>query len=336
MHLLIVEDDALSRSILDRAVRSHGHTTESATDGDAAWLLLTAYPDRFDGVLSGWVMPGLSGPELCARVRSMSRYISFVLVTGRTSRRDHLDGMRAGADDYLDKPINLTQLEIRLAAIARINDLHATLRRQAAELERQASELQKLNQLFWAQGRLDRLTGIANRLQLEEDLALVHQRSMDLGIGYSLAIADVDHFKWYNDGFGHPEGDAALRDVAHALSSNTRQSDKVYRYGGEEFCVVIGTADPTAAWRAVDRLRSAVERIGRPHVARYPRGVVTISAGVVTVLPTAGSTWQHALSHADTALYLAKANGRNRVESATPAITRGVPEDVLEVAHVDG
>lgn len=335
MHLLIVEDDALSRSILERAVTSHHHSAECVTDGDEAWLRLSTDPERYDGVLSGWVMPGMSGLELCARVRTLARYISFVLVTGRTSRGDHLDGMRAGADDYLDKPINLTQLEIRLAAIERLNALHATLRRQARELERQAAELQKLNRVFWEQGRLDRLTGIANRLQLEEDLGALHQRSLELGLGYSLAIADVDHFKWYNDAFGHAEGDEALRGVAHALSSNTRQSDKVYRYGGEEFCVVLATTDAGAAWRAVDRLRLAVERLERPHVARYPRGVVTISAGVVTVMPVAGSTWQNALTCADAALYRAKALGRNRVERADPVITRGLTAMSGEAAHVD-
>lgn len=314
MRILLAEDDPTTREILRKAVTMTGHVCETALDGEEAWARLQNDPVPFDAVISSWQMPGMNGPDLCRLVRtSTERYISFLLVTARNHKQDLIEGMQAGVDDYLTKPLNLAELRLRLISVERLSQLHR-------RLERQTAELRKLNALFYAQGRQDKLTGIANRLQMEEDLAQRHQQAIDLNGGYSVALIDIDHFKWYNDGFGHPAGDATLRSVAQVLANNVRGTDKVYRYGGEEFCVVLSATEPTQAMAALERMRAAVQARAIPHVPEHEPGVVTISVGVVTVQPAATTKVEDVLKWADIGLYRAKEHGRNQVaEGEVPA-----------------
>lgn len=315
MKILVVEDDMVSAKIVVKRAELLGHGCEVVRDGDEAWRLL-GKPHDLDVVISGWFQPGLTGKELCVRVRERSdRYVPFIFVTAAGDRDHQLDGMHAGADDYLTKPLDLHELRLRLIAAERLVALHR-------RLEAQADELRRLNGKLYDQGRQDTLTGIPNRLRLEEDAAHLYDQAAKLGLGYSLAMIDVDQFKAYNDHYGHPRGDEALRAIAGAIVQSSRTGDQVYRYGGEEFVLVLQTDSLDAAVRIVDRVRKAVQRLGIQHPASA-NGVVTISAGVATMNPNVPRPAHEVVQRADLALYQAKREGRNRViawESTLPSM----------------
>jgi len=312
--VVAVDDDPMTLMIVVGVVEAAGHECVTAADGTAGWELLVSC--GADVVISDWRMPGLDGIELCRRIRAeVPRYTYVVLATSRSDRAEVLEGMEAGADDYLTKPLDLVDLRMRLVAAERVTSLHARLAESQAELERLNAELA-------AAARVDALTGLRNRRALEEDLPRLVARCERHGQDLSAVMLDVDHFKAYNDRFGHPAGDEALRRVAGVLLSTGRQTDHFYRYGGEEFLCLIAQDGP-AAVSAAERLRLAVQDLGLGH-PDSPHHVVTFSAGVAT---WELATTQHALlADADAALYRAKAAGRNAVRSVEPVRTaRAVP-----------
>jgi two-component system chemotaxis response regulator CheY len=305
LSVLIAEDDAVSRRILQRAVEQYGHTCLAAADGQGAWAQFQRQP--VDVVISDWVMPGYDGPALCELVRghSESVYTYFILLTGLTDKAHFLKGMEAGADDYLTKPFDREELQARLLAAGRVMELHRRLGQQNADLA-------ALNQALFDSARTDPLTGLGNRLRLWEDLQLVLARAERYGHQYAVALCDVDHFKKYNDQYGHQAGDLALRTVAQSIAGCCRQGDAAYRYGGEEFLVLLPEQDRLGATIALNRIRQAVQSLGIPH-AGNPIGVVTLSAGIALAERAAVPSAEALLSRADAALYEAKDAGRNRV-----------------------
>ena len=308
MKILIAEDDAVSRTILRRAVEKLGHECLAAADGEEAWGLYKENPD-LDVIISDWMMPGVDGLELCRRVRGDDRdgYTYFIFLTALGDREHLLQGLEAGADDYLSKPLDRDELGMRLTSAMRVTDLHRRLAFQNGELE-------KLNRMLFEQSRQDPLTSLGNRLRLREDLQVLQSRTERYGHSYAVVLCDVDFFKAYNDRYGHLAGDDVLRRVAATISSDLRTGDTAYRYGGEEFLVVLPEQDAEAAAAITDRLRQAVEGLGIPHADGGPGGVLTISAGVA-VSTGAGDT-DGLLKAADEALYAAKSGGRNRVARA--------------------
>ena len=177
-----------------------------------------------------------------------------------------------------------------------------------------------------ASARTDALTGVGNRLRMSEDLDALHERLSRYRQNYAVALVDVDNFKGYNDMYGHLAGDLALRRIAEELRRVVRGADAVYRYGGEEFVVVLPAQSAAGAMVAAERLREGVEALTIPHAASE-WGVVTISAGVA-VAAADGAVVADTLRRADSALYAAKHAGRNRVEVAValvPAATRANP-----------
>ena len=308
MKILIAEDDAVSRTILRRAVEKLGHECLAAADGEEAWGLYKENPD-IDTIISDWMMPGADGLELCRRVRGDGRegYTFFIFLTALGDREHLLQGLEAGADDYLSKPLDRDELGMRLTSALRVTELHRRLAFQNGELE-------KLNRMLFEQSRQDPLTSLGNRLRLREELQVLQSRTERYGHSYAVALCDVDFFKAYNDRYGHLAGDDVLRRVAAAISSGLRGGDAAYRYGGEEFLIVLPEQDAEDADATTDRLRRAVEDLGIPHADGTPRGVVTISAGVA-MSPEAEDA-DALLKAADTALYAAKEAGRNRVSRA--------------------
>jgi two-component system, cell cycle response regulator len=308
LKILIAEDDAVSRTILRRAVEKLGHECLAAPDGEEAWGLYKENPD-IDAIISDWMMPGVDGLELCRRVRGDGRdgYTYFIFLTALGDREHLLQGLEAGADDYLSKPLDRDELGMRLTSALRVTELHRRLAFQNGELE-------KLNRMLFEQSRQDPLTSLGNRLRLREDLQVLQSRTERYGHSYAVALCDVDFFKAYNDRYGHLAGDDVLRRVAAAISSGLRGGDAAYRYGGEEFLIVLPEQDAEDAAATTDRLRRAVEDLGIPHADGTPRGVVTISAGVA-MSPEAEDA-DALLKAADTALYAAKEAGRNRVSRA--------------------
>lgn len=308
MRILIAEDDAVSRTILRRAVEKIGHECLAAADGEEAWNLYKETPD-IDVIISDWMMPGVDGLELCRRVRGDGRvgYTYFIFLTALGDREHLLQGLEAGADDYLSKPLDRDELGMRLTSALRVTDLHRRLAFQNNELE-------ELNRMLFEQSRQDPLTSLGNRLRLREDLQVLQSRTKRYGHNYAVALCDVDFFKAYNDRYGHLAGDDVLRRVAATISSGLRIGDTAYRYGGEEFLVVLPEQDADAATAITDRLRLAVADLGIPHADGTPDGVVTISAGVA--VSTGAGDADGLLKAADEALYAAKRDGRNRVARA--------------------
>jgi two-component system, cell cycle response regulator len=309
LNVLVVDDDAHVRGALARAVRDLGHVCSVAADGEDA---LETYRDQgADVIVSDWMMPGLTGPELCSRIRAEpGAYVYFVLATGLDDR-DHLRrGMRAGADDYLTKPVDLDQLAARLAVAARVVTANHKLGRENRRLRRDSERL-------FADSRIDALTGVGNRRRMDEDVHALGANADRYGRAISAALVDIDRFKRYNDHFGHPAGDELLRRVATTIAGELRAGDSVYRYGGEEFLVLLDAQPLSMARVVMERIRRAVEALAIP---TYPSGVITISAGVAERRPNelphqddgrfVDEDW---VARADQAMYAAKHQGRNRV-----------------------
>lgn len=307
MRILIAEDEAIARKVLARAVETLGHECIVAEDGEQAWSIFQQ--EHPEVIISDRMMPGIDGLELCRRVRTTAEtYTYFVLVTGLDEVAQRLEGMRAGADDYLPKPLNKNDLELRLIAAERVTALHRQIREQRASLEH-------LNEKFYRQGRIDTLTDMPNRLHLQEDLGRLNARVKRYDRCYGIALMDVDHFKQYNDTYGHVAGDEALRLVASVLKRTCRAADSVYRYGGEEFVAAYPDSTLAATVAAAERMRSSLQAQLHPHESSELK-VLTISIGVTWVDAQQDLQVERVLKTADDALYRAKENGRNRVEVA--------------------
>lgn len=307
MRILVAEDDAVSLLILRRAVEKLGHECLAAEDGERAWRLYEENPG-VDVIISDWMMPGMDGLELCRRIRDDGRkgYTYFIFLTALSDKEHLLQGFEAGADDYLAKPLDREELQVRLISARRLTGLHRQLAAQRAELER-------LNVRLAEQARTDPLTNLGNRLRMREDLEVLRTRTDRYGQTYCAVLLDVDHFKLYNDNYGHPAGDEVLRRVAGAIESHCRGGDTAYRYGGEEFLIILPEQGLKSGAAIADRLRRTIESLQIPHEAKDPPGFITVSLGVSVLEPGADKSPETLLKEADRALYEAKESGRNRV-----------------------
>lgn len=306
LEVLVVDDDEETRDLISRWVVRLGHRVRIARNGGEA---LGMIEERgADVVISDWDMPGMSGAELCTTLRTNSTdddpYTYFVILTGFDDREHLLAGMAAGADDYQRKPVNLDELEARLVSAARVVELHRRLESRAAAL------LDDTTRLF-AASRTDSLTGAGNRLRFDEDIETMTSRAQRYGHPCALALCDLDYFKSFNDTLGHLAGDEALRRVAECMRNNLRASDTLYRYGGEEFVILLVEQSVGDAVRAMERMRASVERLSIP--SPKTGGSLTISVGVAQVEPAIDRMPADWIARADEALYEAKDRGRNRV-----------------------
>jgi len=308
MKVLIADDDPTARLLLERAVQSFGHEASAAANGRLAWEQFQS--GDFSFVLTDWMMPEWDGLELCRRIRECSRpdYIYIIIQTSRSGQEDLITAMDAGADDFIVKPVDRRELQVRMGAAERILRLQRELRDKNDELEIMNARLRRLS-------RLDALMQIGNRLAFEERITDFHHRALRYGNSYGLVLCDVDHFKAYNDTEGHLAGDEALRRVARAVTACLRSSDGVFRYGGEEIVALLPEQGLRESAVTAERLRSTVEALALPR-RNGPWSYLTISCGV-TACPLDGHVmedWESVVECADQALYRAKSLGRNRVE----------------------
>ena len=310
MRILLAEHDRASRLIAEATLRRLGHECHTVCDGVQAWDAFRS--GAHDVVISDLSLPGLTGLELCRKIREHTPrgYTYFILCSGHDGLDDILGGMNAGADEYLTKPLDGDDLQAHLISAVRVTSLHRQLADQRIELER-------LNDELTAIGLRDPLTGLGNRRALTEDLALLEARVSRYEHRYCLALLDVDHFKAYNDIYGHQAGDQILQTVAAGVRDRARPGDSLYRYGGEEFLCVLPEQSPAMALLATERMRTGLEELAIPH-AGSSLGVLTLSAGVAILDAGEARSADEVLKDADEALYRAKRLGRNRVESATP------------------
>jgi diguanylate cyclase (GGDEF)-like protein len=313
MNILVAEDDRVSALRLCRALEKMGHAVDVVSDGAEAWRRVCE--GRVGLLISDWEMPAMDGLELCRRIRARpdALYTYIILLTARDTRDDRVAGLQAGADDFLTKPVDAGELVARLNIARRILSMQDELRAHAAQLaelhaalERQNALLERQNALLAEQAASDGLTGLNNRRHFDEALrsalSFAHRHNQPM----SLVLLDVDHFKSYNDTFGHPSGDDVLRALAEILKSLARDHDVVARYGGEEFALVLPATDEGGVRAVAERLRASIA--SHP----WPLRPVTASFGLATTAATAPDA-AALIAEADQALYASKVRGRDRV-----------------------
>ncbi len=299
MRVLIADDSATSRILLRSALQRWGYEVIAAENGAQA-LEILAQPDAPTLAILDWVMPYMTGPEVCRRIRDTHRepYTYILLLTSKNTKDETVEGLDAGADDYIVKPFDEHELRVRLRAGKRIVDLQADLLRAREELRERANK--------------DLLTMLPNRSAigsaLDQEIARCHRDRRSVGV----ILLDIDHFKKINDTYGHFAGDAVLRETAARLRANVRPYDQVGRYGGEEFLVVLPNCDLEQAAMQAERLRTRLEATG----VNIEGTDIRVSASFgVTVSDGSEKNPDFFVRVADEALYQAKAGGRNCVRS---------------------
>src|SRR5579875_460228 len=313
MRVLIADDSIVSRHLLDATLRKWGYEVVVACDGIEAWDLLQL-PDAPKLVILDWVMPGLTGPEVCRRIRERAKekdtYTYILLLTSKSLKEDLIEGMESGADDYVTKPFDQHELKARLRAGTRIIDLEQQLVTAREELREQATR--------------DFLTRIWNRSSildiLQRELARGGREHRPVGV----ILADLDHFKAVNDTYGHFAGDAVLLEFARSVQASMRQYDSIGRYGGEEFLIVLPGCDEEASAAQGERMRAALA--GGPMSINDDQRAITCSFGATCSRPGLEIGSEALIRVADGALYAAKRQGRNCVVFQ-PAVSE--PENVI-------
>jgi two-component system, cell cycle response regulator len=293
LRIMVVEDSAIERHQIGSQLKEWNLDFVTVEDGAEAWISLQS-PDAPRLVLLDWVLPGLDGIELCRRIRTLGAngdYIYTVMLTGKDKKQDLLTAMAAGADDYLAKPVDPSELRARILVGKRILDLQQSLRFAATH---------------------DFLTKLLNRAEILASLKRELSRSERDEKPTAIIMADLDHFKRINDSLGHAAGDAVLKEVAQRLQSDLRAYDLVGRYGGEEFLLLLPNCNLAAATRRADEIRCLISKDAV--ATTFAKVPVTISMGV-TVSDSARTMLEDLLQQADKALYCAKGNGRNCVRA---------------------
>ena len=317
MRLLVVDDDALTRRSLSLQLTRAGYEVHEAEDGEEAWQRIAAEHFRF--VITDWAMPGLDGMGLVQRIRRepLPGYVYVILLTGNASKPDVVRGLDAGADDYLTKPFDHDELRARVAIGVRILELEDRLNKSRDELAALAVR--------------DGLTGLYNRRAFDSRLADEVHRAARYRRPLSLLMIDIDHFKLYNDAYGHPHGDQLLRDMAGLLQRSVRSTDFVARYGGEEFAIILPESNQANALGLASAILARVAE--HPFVDDETQlvGPLTVSIGAAQHGGEAGASEALLLS-ADQALYRAKRAGRNQVAVAETALPAGEPAAWIDQA----
>jgi two-component system chemotaxis response regulator CheY len=298
MRVLVVDDDEAYLQLLHMVLKRRGHDVIEAKDGKAAWELMQENP--FPMVVSDWMMPEMDGIELTLNIRKIKFkiYTYIILLTAKKTTEEVIEGLEAGADDYLTKPFDLNELRARIKIGERIIALETELRESRDKLIIQATR--------------DSLTELLNRRGLYECIELETARAKREDIPLSLLMIDLDHFKSVNDNYGHLVGDEALCLVADIISEKKRIYDAAGRWGGEEFIIVLPGANMEEAQGVAERMRSAISNARLDTPEGKP---VTIhgSFGVVSVDPKADISLDTLVGMADQALYRAKQGGGDRV-----------------------
>jgi two-component system, cell cycle response regulator len=303
-HILVVDDQADNVELLRARLDARGYRVTTAYGG--AEGLEAVRRDPPDLILLDVMMPVMDGKEVARQIKADSRlpFIPIIMQTALDSTEDRVEGLDAGADDYITKPINFAELEARIRSMLRIKALQD-------DLEIRERQLAEMNDRLRRMAETDGLTGVDNRRYLEERLHEMFEHSIRLYEPIACVMCDIDHFKSVNDTHGHQAGDAVLREFAQLLRDHAREIDRVGRYGGEEFVVLLPGTELDKGVVFAERLRHAVEE----HIFSFDGGTVrrTMSCGI--------ASWPHSdirkeddlLRAADDALYVAKELGRNRV-----------------------
>lgn len=293
--LLIVDDERLNRTMLAELLGQQ-YRVLLAKDGPSALTIASREAHRLMLILLDVSMPGMDGYEVLAQLRNneATAGIAIIFITGQSDAAAEEYGLRLGAADYVSKPIRPAVVSVRV--------------RNQIQMAQQRRALEKL-------AHVDGLTRLSNRRHFDDMLQRTSRRCMRTGEALSLALIDIDHFKQYNDYYGHLQGDEALKSVAAALALHARRSfDIAARFGGEEFALILpGHTEPQAL---VEQLRSSIAGLGIAHASSGTAAHLTVSCGVLTIAQPAPDAFEDWLQKVDELLYKAKSQGRNQVQAA--------------------
>lgn len=299
MEILIADDDLTSRTLLESLARKWGFSPIVVEDGEEAWdVLKLKTPPKL--LLIDWEMPKLNGPELCKRIREKTTndpaYI--IILTGRTDSNDIVEGLDAGANEYVTKPFNVAELQARINVGKRVLGLQKQLIQATQKLSFQATH--------------DALTNLLNRRAILEKMDVELERSVRQKLPLCIAMCDIDYFKKINDTYGHLAGDEVLQTVVERIIETLRPFDLMGRFGGEEFLFIIN-ATQEEALLLFERVREQIASTPFHHLDK--KFQVTISCGFTIYNPPNDKRQSQALiDDADKALYSAKETGRNLVK----------------------
>ncbi len=299
--ILIAEDNAVSRRLLEATLEKWNYEVIVTTNGQEALEVLMSEDPPKIAVLD-WIMPEMDGIEVCREIRYQNKepYIYIIMLSARGKKEDIIEGMNCGADDYISKPFNSAELKVRIKAGRRIIELEQQLIHTRNQLHIEATH--------------DSLTGIWNRAAIIEAMEKEIARSGREKGSIGIIMADIDFFKQVNDNYGHSVGDDVLREITVRMQSALRAYDAVGRYGGEEFLIILPDCNKENASKIAERICTKVSGTE----IRIPEGAltVTISIGVAVISDPQNFQPEVIMQKADEALYIAKENGRNRVEMA--------------------
>lgn len=311
--ILIIDDEESIRELLSSALSQEGYNVLTAFDGiDGYEQALRKTPDL---ILLDIMMPDIDGYEVLNRLKEdlTTAHIPIIFLTAKVEAEERVLGLEAGAVDYITKPFYTKEVLARIKIHLKIREYEKELMIKNEELQAFSDLLLSLNTKLEELARKDELMQIWNRRAFNEQIIQTHNYSARYSRPYSLIIADLDHFKNYNDLYGHQQGDVVLQKVAQAIADTCRATDFVARYGGEEIVLILPETSKEVALLIANRVIKVVEELNIPHANNANFGLVTISAGVSTYSPVNKMGWDEVLKVADEALYRAKNSGRNTV-----------------------
>lgn len=303
--ILVADDEPINRALIQRRLEREGYRVLTAQNGSVAVeKTKEALPDL---VILDVMMPEMDGLDACRLIKENeeTRDIPVIFLSARDETEMKVSGLILGANDYISKPFKAEELLARVHVAIRLKRERDNLRLSAKEATERAEVAQE-------RAMTDALTGLLNRYGLQHVLMREHAEARRYNRPLSCLMIDLDNFKTINDTYGHAAGDLALQQVASILRDAVRRSDTVFRYGGEEFLVLLPETDLEGGTALGEKIRAMAE--ARPFGNGERIFNLTLSAGATTLCDD--ESGNDMIARADMALYQAKEQGRNRVEAA--------------------